>query len=81
MDGFSAPFYKIVEKWLSEKSKIFRKNKSKLMNDISKVKFLTIVGKAWFNDLKTRNDTEMTLKLDGKDIKFTVEDKLEKIKI
>ena len=72
---------KIVEKWLSEKSKIFRKNKSKLMNDISKVKFLTIVGKAWFNDLKTRNDTEMTLKLDGKDIKFTVEDKLEKIKI
>jgi uncharacterized protein YegL len=72
---------KILESWLSEKSKNFRAEKTKLMSDISKAKFLTIVGKNWFKEFNSRNENEMTLNLDSKDIRFIVEDKMETIKL
>lgn len=72
---------KLTEDWLYQKSKNFRAHKNKLMTEISKAKFLTIVGKSWFKEFTDRNQKEMTLNLDSKDIKFTVEDKLETIKI
>ena len=72
---------KILESWLSEKSKNFRAEKTKLMSSISKAKFLTIVGKNWFKEFNSRNENEMTLNLDSKDIRFIVEDKMETIKL
>ncbi|GIV44015.1 MAG: hypothetical protein KatS3mg035_1138 [Bacteroidia bacterium] len=72
---------KILENWLYDKSKVLRKKKNKLMSDISKAKFLTIVGKSWFIEFADRSQNEMTLNLDSKDIKFTVEDKMETITI
>lgn len=72
---------KLIEDWLYQKSKSFRGMKSKLMTEISKSKFLTIVGKSWFIEFTDRSQKEMTLKIDNKDIKFTVEDKLTTVKL
>lgn len=72
---------KMLENWLYDKSKAFRVQKNKLMSDISKAKFLTIVGKSWFVEFADRSQNEMTLNLDSKDIKFKVEDKMETITI
>jgi len=71
----------IVEKWLDKKSEIFRKRKNELMSEISKSKFLCIIGKSWFKEFESREENEMTLKIDDKEIQFLVEDKMEKIKI
>jgi uncharacterized protein YegL len=71
----------LVETWVSEKSKGFRNEKTRLMNDISKSKFLTIVGKSWFNDLESREEKKMILELDNHEREFVIEDKLSKIKI
>ena len=49
------------------------------MNEISKSKFLCIVGKSWFKEFKSRDEKEMTLQLDGNDVKFELDDKMEKI--
>ena len=72
---------KLTEDWLYQKSENFRAHKNKLMTEISKAKFLTIVGKSWFKEFTDRSQKEMTLNLDAKDIKFTVEDKLTTIKL
>jgi hypothetical protein len=72
---------KITEDWIYQKSKNFRAHKNKLMTEISKAKFLTIVGKSWFKEFSDRSQKEMTLSLDSKDVKFTVEDKLTTIKL
>ena len=70
---------KIIESWIDKKSKLFRKRKNQLMNEISKSKFLCIVGKSWFKEFKSRDEKEMTLNIDGVDIKFELDDKMEKI--
>ncbi len=72
---------KLTEDWLYQKSENFRTHKSKLMTEISKAKFLTIVGKSWFKEFTDRSQKEMTLNIDSKDVKFTVEDKLTTIKL
>jgi len=72
---------KIIEDWLYQKSRKFRTEKSKLMTNISKAKFLTIVGKSWFKEFTDRSQNEMTLNIDSKDIKFLVEDKQTTIKL
>lgn len=72
---------KILEDWLYAKSKNFRSHKSKLMTEISKAKFLTIVGKSWFKEFTDRSQKEMTLNLDSRDIKFTVEDDMKTVKL
>jgi len=72
---------KMLEDWIYEKSKFFRKEKNRLMSEISKAKFLTIVGKSWFVEFSDRNQNEMTLNLDSQDVKFKVEDKIETITI
>ena len=72
---------KMLEDWLYDKSKFFRKEKNRLMSEISKAKFLTIVGKSWFVEFADRNQNEMTLNLDSNEIKFKVEDKMETITI
>lgn len=72
---------KMLEDWLYEKSKFFRTEKNRLMSEISKAKFLTIVGKSWFVEFSDRNQNEMTLTLDSQDVKFKVEDKIETITI
>lgn len=72
---------KILEDWLYAKSKNFRSHKTKLMTEISKSKFLTIVGKSWFKEFSDRSQKELTLNLDSRDIKFTVEDDMKAFKI
>ena len=70
---------KLIESWIDKKSKLFRRRKNELMNEISKSKFLCIVGKSWFKEFKSRDEKEMTLQLDGNDVKFELDDKMEKI--
>jgi uncharacterized protein YegL len=72
---------KMLEDWLYQKSKFFRTEKNRLMSEISKAKFLTIVGKSWFKEFSDRSQNEMTLNLDSQDVKFKVEDKIETITI
>ncbi len=71
----------MVEEWVSEKSKSFRSEKTRLMNSVSKSKFLTIVGKSWFSDLESREEKKMILEMDNEEREFIIEDKLSKIKI
>ena len=72
---------KMIEEWIYAKSDNFRITKTKLMGQISKAKFLTIVGKSWFSEFESREDNEMTLPFDGEDITCTVVDKQETIKL
>lgn len=72
---------KMIEEWIYAKSADFRKNKAKLMEEISKVKFLTIIGKSWFSEFESREDNELVLDLDGTDISCTVIDKQTTIKL
>lgn len=71
----------LIETWLSSKSNDIRKEKTRLMNDISRTQFVTIVGKAWFSDLDGREEKEMLLEIDGEERKFIIEDEMETIKI
>jgi hypothetical protein len=71
----------MIEEWIYAKSENFRKTKTALMNEISKAKFLTIVGKSWFQEFESREDNEMTLPFDGSDITCVVEDKQATIKL
>lgn len=71
----------LIETWLSARSNEIRKEKARLMNEISRTQFVTIVGKAWFTDLDSRDDKEMLLEMDGEERKFIIEDKMETIKI
>lgn len=71
----------MVEEWVTEKSNSFRAEKTRLMNSISKSKFLTIVGKSWFSDLESREEKSMILEVDNEEREFIIEDKLSKIKI
>ncbi|MFA5067204.1 MAG: vWA domain-containing protein [Candidatus Izemoplasmatales bacterium] len=72
---------KIVESWIDKKSKLIRKRKNELMSEISKIKFLSIIGKVWFKEFKSRDEKEMVLNIDGMDIKFQIEDQQKTIKI
>jgi hypothetical protein len=81
-DGVSDAAKKtLIETWLTEKSNEIRKEKSRLMNAISRVQFVTIVGKSWFSDLESREDKEMLLEMDGAERKFVIEDAMETIKV
>jgi len=71
----------IFNNWICEKSNFFRREKARLMTEISKAKFLTIVGKSWFIEFKDRSETDMTLEIDGNEIGFTVQDAMETIKV
>lgn len=72
---------KMIEEWIYKKSDASRGIKTKLMTDIAKAKFLTIVGKSWFQEFKSRQDNELTLDLDGTEISCTVIDKQATIKL
>jgi hypothetical protein len=72
---------KMIEEWIYAKSDNFRTTKTKLMGQISKAKFLTIVGKSWFQEFESREDNEMTLPFDGTDVTCTVLDKQATIKL
>lgn len=72
---------KMIEEWIYAKSDNFRITKTQLMSQISKAKFLTIVGKSWFSEFASREDNEMTLPLDGANITCTVIDKQATIKL
>jgi len=71
----------MIEEWIYAKSDVFRKTKTKLMNEISKAKFLTIVGKSWFQEFESRDDNELSVDLDGTEISCTVVDKQTTIKL
>lgn len=72
---------KMIDEWVRGKSMAIKKRKNKLMSEISRAKFMTIIGKNWFNDFSDRSQNEMTLNLDSRDIKFRVEDKIETITV
>lgn len=72
---------KLIISWIDKKSKLFKKRKNQLMNEISKSKFLCVVGKSWFKEFKSRDEKEMTLNIDGMDIKFELDDKMEVVKL
>ena len=71
----------MIEEWIDAKSEDIRKEKRELENSISRSKFLTIVGKSWFNDLSSREDKELVLEIDKEKRKFLIEDKMTTIKI
>jgi len=71
----------MIEEWIYAKSDDFRKTKTKLMGQISRAKFLTIVGKSWFSEFENRDQNEMTIPFDGTDITCTVIDKQATIKL
>lgn len=71
----------MIREWIYAKSDAFRNNKTVLMAQIARAKFLTIVGKTWFQEFASREDKEMTLNLDEQDILFTIEDKQTTIKL
>jgi hypothetical protein len=70
---------KVIQEWLYSKSEAFRKTKTQLMNDISKAKFLIIVGKSWFYEFKSRDEKELTITVDDKDLSCSVVDEMTKI--
>jgi len=72
---------KMIEEWIYAKSDDFRGTKTKLMGQISRAKFLTIVGKSWFSEFESREDNEMTLPFDGTDVDCSVIDKMATIKL
>jgi uncharacterized protein YegL len=72
---------KMISEWLYSKSESFRKTKTKLMTDISKAKFLIIVGKSWFQEFSSRDDNEMSIIVDGNDLSCSVIDKMATIKL
>ncbi len=72
---------KMIEEWIYAKSDNFRGTKTKLMGQISRAKFLTIVGKSWFSEFESREDNAMTIPFDGTDVDCTVEDKMATIKL
>ena len=69
----------IIENWIDKKSKLFKKRKNELMNSISQSKFLCIVGKSWFKEFSSREEKSLTINIDGKDILFELDDKMEKV--
>ena len=71
----------MIEEWIDAKSTEIRKEKRELENSISRSKFLTIVGKSWFNDLDSREEKELVLEVDQEERKFLIEDKMSTIKI
>lgn len=71
----------LIQKWLYSKSDAFKKSKNKLMTDISKAKFMIIVGKTWFIDLQSRDEKTLEIEADGKTFTCTVEDKMATIKL
>lgn len=79
MDGINDE--KLIESWINKKSASFRKRKNELMNSISKAKFLCVIGKSWFKEFSSRDEKEMELLIEGKKVLFTIDDKMEKIKI
>ena len=72
---------KMIEEWIYNKSNSFRKVKTQVMAEIARAKFLTIVGKSWFQEFSSRDDNELTLVLDGEDITCSVVDKQQTIKL
>ena len=44
-------------------------------------KFLSIVGKSWFKEFKSREEKSMILEIDDKQIKFDIDDKMEVVKL
>lgn len=72
---------KMIQDWIEGKSKSIRQEKNKLSTEISKAIFLTIVGKSWFNDLKSREDKEMIVEIDNQQTKFIIKEQLEKVEI
>ena len=71
----------LIENWIDSKSSAINKEKRRLENEISKTKFLTIIGKSWFKDLSSREDKELILEIDDKERRFILEDKMETIEI
>jgi len=72
---------KKIEEWIFKKSESFREAKTKLMTEIAKARFLTIVGKSWFQEFENRNQNELNLSFDGKSLICTVIDKQTTVKI
>jgi hypothetical protein len=72
---------KEISEWLINSSREVRAEKRNLMNSISRVQFITLVGKVWFSDLDGRDSKEMLLEVDGQQRKFIVEDALKTVKV
>lgn len=72
---------KMIEEFIYKKLEASRGAKSQLMTEIAKAKFLTIVGKSWFQEFPSRNENELTVTLDGVELTCTVIDKQKAIKL
>lgn len=71
----------IVVEWISEKSKNTDKERRRLISEIAQAKFIIIVGKLWFSEFKSRAEKAITLKIDGQDFNFELDDSEEIIKL
>ena len=72
---------KIAVEWINEKSKSIDKVRRSLITEIAKIKFMIIVGKIWFSEFKSRAEKALTLKLDGREYNFEIDDSEETIKL
>lgn len=71
----------IAVEWINEKSKAIDKERRKLISEIAQAKFMIIVGKLWFSEFKSRAEKTLSLKLDGQDFNFELDDSEEIIKL
>lgn len=71
----------MIKEWLYSKSDSFRKTKTQLMTEIAKAKFLTIVGKSWFQEFESREQNELNVSFDGEELICEIIDRQEKIKL
>ena len=61
----------ILKTYLTTKSDILNKQKRKIMQAISELKFSVILSKKWFKEFKSFDENKLSLKLDGQDLEFT----------
>lgn len=64
---------KTLNQWLENSLDSVKEMKNELMNQMSKRKFSLIMSQSWFSDLLSRNDKELTLTLDNREVKFTMD--------
>jgi hypothetical protein len=67
--------------WIFKQFTKMNAKRRRLMCEIAQVKFLIIVGKLWFSEFKSRAEKLVTLKLDGTDYNFEIDDSEKTIKL
>jgi len=71
----------LFETWVKDKSTASISEARKLIFEIAQIKFAIVVGQVWFNEFKSVDENEMTVKVDGLDLACKVEMKEIEVRI